>query len=102
MSVILNAYSVYDSKAKSYITPFFLPTHEMAIRTFSQMTCDPNHTFGAFPRDFTLVEVGRFDTSTGVFIEHTKVDIIQGDAARQSYLNYYKTKDLITEEENSK
>jgi len=61
----LLAFSIYDSKAEAFITPFFLPTKQMAVRTFADCVNDKNHAFGKHPQDYSLFHVGHFDTQNG-------------------------------------
>ena len=67
MSTKLKVFSVKDSKANAHITPFFLPTTEMAIRVFSDCAKDTSHDFGKHPEDYTLFEQGSFDVMSGTF-----------------------------------
>ena len=39
----------------------------LAIRSFSELCLDPNHTFGKYPSDYVLYEHGEFDELTGKF-----------------------------------
>lgn len=59
-------YAIYDSKAESYGTPFFMPTRGMAIRAFSDLARDPNSSVSKHLTDFTLFEIGFFDDSKGM------------------------------------
>ena len=56
---------IYDDKAKAYLPPFYLPTADMAIRTFSDCINDNKHAFGQHPEDYTLFHLGGFDNTTG-------------------------------------
>lgn len=62
----LTSYSVYDSKMKLYLPPFFTERDEIAVRSFCDLAIDPNHTFGRHPADFTLFKIGIFDQETGI------------------------------------
>ena len=53
--------TIFDSKAKAYLTPFYLPNDAMAIRTFTDCINDPNHAFSKNPQDYTLFKLGTFD-----------------------------------------
>lgn len=59
--MILQVFSIYDSKAQAFLPPFFLPKESVAIRVFSSAASDPEHAFGAFPGDYTLFHIGSFD-----------------------------------------
>lgn len=54
-------YSVFDSKAAVYGTPFFMPNDGMAIRAFSDLVNDSKSTLWNHPEDFSLFRVGSFD-----------------------------------------
>jgi len=62
--VIQKMFTIYDEKAEAYLPPFFLPTREMAIRTFSDCVNSNDHQFGAHPHDYTLFALGEFDNET--------------------------------------
>lgn len=59
--MIQNVFSVYDSKAQAYLTPFFLPTIPMAQRVFRSCANSEDHQFARYPADFTLFHLGTFD-----------------------------------------
>ena len=50
----LNVYSVFDSKAAMYRTPFFMHRDAEAIRAFSDLANDANSLVAAHPE-----EIGR-------------------------------------------
>lgn len=57
----LKIYTVYDSAAMAYITPFFMPTDGQATRVFSDAVNDRSHPYGRHPHDYTLFSIGEFD-----------------------------------------
>lgn len=63
---ILEIFTVYDSAAAAYITPFFLPNQDMATRSFSDCVNDFGHSFNKHPHDYTLFRIGNFNVSTGI------------------------------------
>lgn len=63
-------FSVYDSKAESYIPPFYCPTSAVAIRNFTQAANEEGHSFNAHAEDYCLFELGTFDDQTAVFVLH--------------------------------
>lgn len=63
--MIHQMFSIYDSKAYAFLPPFFLPTPEMAIRTFESCANEPGHMFCKHPFDFNLFHIGEFDDATG-------------------------------------
>lgn len=60
--------SVHDSKAEAFITPFFQPNLAMGLRAFAQAVNDPESMFHIHPGDYTLFELGRFNSNTGELI----------------------------------
>jgi len=63
----LKLFTVYDRAAQAYMTPFFLLTKGLAIRSFSETVNDPNHNFGKYSEDFTLFELGSYDDQKSKF-----------------------------------
>lgn len=63
----LKMFSVFDQAANAYLPPFFLPTADMAVRTFRDCAQDDKHAFGAHPADYHLFELGEFDDNSGNF-----------------------------------
>lgn len=64
--MILKMFSIYDSKAKAFLPPFFLHTEGMAIRTFADCAKDPQHAFSRNPQDYTLFCLGSFEDTSGM------------------------------------
>ena len=61
----LRLFSVYDTKADAFNTPFACPTNGIAIRHFSDMANNPESSISRHPGDYKLFCVGDFDDSTG-------------------------------------
>lgn len=72
------AFSVYDTAAEAYLTPFFLPQPAMAERVFRQMVNDPTHQFSQAPSDYTLFCVGEWDDQEGLIQGAVPQSIING------------------------
>lgn len=68
--MLLNAYSLYDSKAVTYSPPFYAPAHGAAVRIVMDAAADPNTSIGRHPADYTLYCVGRFDDQSGQLLPH--------------------------------
>jgi hypothetical protein len=85
MSLLLNLYSVYDAGAESYITPFLLPTDEMALRQFGFTCSDDTHAFGTYSHDYSLFKVGDFDTKDGTINAITPKLLATGFECRAKY-----------------
>lgn len=63
--MLLNAFTVYDSKAEAYLPPFFLTTTALAIRSFETAANDQSHDFHKYAADYTLFKIGNYDDHTG-------------------------------------
>ncbi len=63
----LEAFSVYDSKAESYIQPFFSQTIGTALRDFEAAVNTQDHQFSKYGADYTIFHLGAFDQETATF-----------------------------------
>ena len=65
--MIMTIVSIKDRAADAFNRPFFVPTANMAIRSFmDEINRDhPDNQMFAHPDDFDLYEIGIFDDSTG-------------------------------------
>ncbi len=64
--MIQQRFSIFDSKAEAFITPFYSQTVGTAIRSFEQAANDTASDFHKFAGDYTLFHLGAFDNSTGM------------------------------------
>lgn len=62
------AFSVFDKKASSFATPFFVQTRGVAMRSFSDLANDQRSVVAQHPEDFALYEIGNFDETGGVLL----------------------------------
>lgn len=60
-------YSVLDTKAGLFATPFFVPAEGVALRAFSDTCAMTDHPFFVHPSDYILMRIGTFDDCTGSF-----------------------------------
>lgn len=68
--MVLKIFAVYDSKAESYMQPFFMQTAGMAIRAFADtVNREPNSALAAHPGDFTLFQIAEYEQDTGEFTQ---------------------------------
>lgn len=67
MSSLQLCYTVYDSKAETFMPPFFVPSKGLAIRAFEDCVNSDDHHFGKHPADYTLFSLGAFNTDVGHF-----------------------------------
>lgn len=63
-------YSIHDSAANYFNTPFFYRTDAEAIRAF-KVAHQGDTPMGAHPADFTLFCIGSWDMETGVVTPET-------------------------------
>lgn len=61
----LKIFSVYDSKTKAWLKPFFMQHTGQAQRSWEQVAIDPQSEISKYPADFTLFELGEFDELEG-------------------------------------
>ena len=76
--MLQKVYSVFDNAAKAFLPPFFLPEEAMAIRTFSDCVNSDTHQFGLNPGDYTLMYLGEFEQSSGLFNSMVPEKVING------------------------
>lgn len=60
-------YSIFDSKADVFHSPFFNSTHGEAERNFKTAVNDPKTSFNKYPDDFDLYYLGEYNDTTGQF-----------------------------------
>lgn len=61
----MKIFSIYDSKAEAFITPFFSQSTGTALREFEQAANEEGHQFYKYGGDYSLHELGAFDEFTG-------------------------------------
>lgn len=66
--MILKIFAVFDSKAASYLLPFYASNLPVGQRHFARGVADRSMDIGQFPEDFSLWELGTFDTNTAVIV----------------------------------
>lgn len=67
--MITKMFSVFDSKAAFYGTPFFMPNEAMAMRAFGDLVNDQNSSIAKHPEDYSLFFMGIFDDNVGTLKE---------------------------------
>lgn len=65
--MIFKIYSVFDSAVGDYARPFYDVSRGSALRSFSDIAQDSTSAIGKHPQDFTLFELGEYDSSTAKF-----------------------------------
>jgi len=67
MFMIQKIYSVYDSKAECFLQPFYVKSRAEARRGFEEVANNKETPIGKWPSDYTLFELGSFDTDNARF-----------------------------------
>ena len=73
-----NIFTIYDSKANAYLTPFFLHKDGMALRVFTDCVNDTQHQFGKHPEDYTLFNIGSWDDEKAKFLINNPIALAVG------------------------
>lgn len=71
-------FAIFDNKAKCYSTPFFLSEEGQAVRHFTDMANDPDHSIGKHPEDYTLFRIGAYADNTAA-IEPSEIPFSLGN-----------------------
>lgn len=66
--MLLKAFTIRDTKAEVFNTPFFQKTHGEAERSFKKLATDPQSMVGQYPDDYDLYYIGEYDDQTGKLI----------------------------------
>lgn len=61
----LKAFSIRDTKAEVFNTPFFLKTHGEAERSFKNLLNDQQSMVSKYPEDYDLYYIGDYDQDSG-------------------------------------
>lgn len=67
----MKIFSILDVKAKAYLQPVFFANRDVAIRSCQSMLKSKDNQFVEYPEDYSLYELGEFDSMTGVIIAHS-------------------------------
>lgn len=78
----------------SFATPFFMPTHNEAIRAFADTVNNRDTTINKHPEDYTLIHLGEIDTSLGVITPSESNDCIAEAEELKSKETIFNEKDL--------
>jgi len=65
--MILQIFTIYDSKIESYMKPFYASTKGEAVRMFSDGLKEGDSLIAKHPEDFTLFHLGEYDDSSARF-----------------------------------
>lgn len=76
--MVLVAYSVHDSVAQFFGSPFFCKTDGEARRLFADACKDSRSNLSEHPTDFSLYRLGQFDDNSGDLVPVAPVLIVRG------------------------
>lgn len=63
----LQVMSVYDTKARAFLPPFFVPHVDVGLRAIASAANEPGHQLCRFAADFEIYHLGEWDDGTGVY-----------------------------------
>lgn len=63
--------AVFDSKVNSFAQPFFMRTRGEALRGWADVANDPQSNVCKYPLDYSLMELGTYEDSSGRFENYT-------------------------------
>lgn len=66
--MVIWLYSIFDSKAKAFATPFFCSNDDVSVRMFARSVKDPQSMMFSNPEDFSLYRLGSFNHESGRLI----------------------------------
>jgi len=62
----LKAFTIRDSKAECFNTPFFQKSHGEAERSFREIANDQKSMISKYPEDYDLYYLGTYNDQTGL------------------------------------
>lgn len=65
-------FSVYDSKAKLWLQPFFARNAAVAVRMFEAAVREKDSNFQRYASDYSLFEIGSWSENDGVLLPHSE------------------------------
>lgn len=78
--MILEAYSIFDSKAVVYSPPFFAQREAVARRMFADLVNDPKSAIYRNPEDYSLFWIGTFDDELGIVVSDKPRNLVTASA----------------------
>lgn len=95
----INIYTVYDAKARAFMTPFFMSNDAMAERAFYDMMTDERQAWHKHKEDYALYLVGNYDDQNAQ-IESDVIQLMTGASIIQPEKKKLETVDRVQEEDN--
>lgn len=65
--MILQVFSVYDTKAEAFMPPVYMHSKGEMIRSFSDAANDSSSGIAKHPADYVLFHLGEWDNSTALY-----------------------------------
>lgn len=87
-------FSVWDTKAECYGTPFFMPNRNMALRAFHDLAKDDKTTIFKHPSDYALFEIGEYEDNTGELIYQKPINLGMPPAGVPEVIDLGKLKEV--------
>lgn len=81
--MITKMFSIFDSKAAVYGTPFFMANSAMAIRAFTDLVNDPNSMCAKHPEDFSLFYIGEFDDAVAGVVTSNPLNLVTASSLKR-------------------
>lgn len=72
----MKIFTIFDSKAKAYLQPFFSRNSGTAIREITSVINNNEHPFSTNSEDYGLFELGEYDELTGKINANPPVHVI--------------------------
>lgn len=72
----MKIFTIYDSKAKAYLQPFFSKTEGTAIREAKMIANQEGHQFNSYAEDYSLFYIGEYDELSGKISSENPVHIV--------------------------
>lgn len=76
--MISKVFTIFDTKAGYYLTPFFALNAGMALRSFEDMVNNDQTTLFLHPEDYSLICLGEYDDSVGVIVTSDHANLGNG------------------------
>ena len=72
----MKLFAVHDNKAQIHLNPLTFRNAGEALRAFETTCKDTNSQFNMYPQDYSLLEIGEYDSDTGSITCYEKSNIL--------------------------
>lgn len=83
-TVDIGIFVTFDAKMEVYGVPFFAPSSAYAVRMFTDQVNDGDGLMSRHPEDFTLFDLGTFNTESGVITAVAPKALCNGVQVKES------------------